>query len=271
MAPVGKKPIITLLTDFGMQDHFVGTMKGVIAGISPEAMVIDITHNITPHDIFQAAFLLKNYYSYFPSNAVHLAVVDPGVGSNRKAIVASSEKGYFVAPDNGILSYIYAEGLVSEVREITADHYFLKPRTGTFDGRDVFAPVAAWLTKGVSPSSFGEVLTDYRKYELPQPTPVNPGEWQCRIVYIDRFGNLVSNLTRDKFKECLDSSEKRRFVFQVGEQTITKISNSYAEGEKGELLAIFGSSGFIELSVNRGSAVKLSTMGVGKDFLFKVM
>jgi S-adenosyl-L-methionine hydrolase (adenosine-forming) len=266
-----KRPVITLTTDFGLQDHFVGTMKGVIANINPEALVIDITHNVAPHDIFQAAFVLKNFYPYFPPTTIHVAIVDPGVGTNRRALVVSSEKGYFVAPDNGILSYLFAEGQVGEVREITADHYFLKPRSGTFDGRDVFAPVAAWLTKGVTPAAFGEVITDYKKYDLPQPTLAGQGVWRCRIIYVDRFGNLVSNLTREKFKEYLDASEKRRFAFQVGEQIVSKISNSYAESEKNELIVLFGSSGFLEFSVNRGNASKLTSLVAGKDILFKVM
>lgn len=266
-----RKPIITLLTDFGLQDHFVGVMKGAIATINPEALVIDITHNIAPHDMFQAAFLIKSSYQYFPPTAIHVVVVDPGVGTDRRPIVVASERGYFIAPDNGVLSYIYAEEQISEVREITADHYFIKPRSGTFDGRDVFAPVAAWMTKGVGVSSLGEIITDYKKYDLPQPMPVNQNVLRCKIIYVDRFGNLISNLSRELFKERLDASENRRFAFQVGgEHTIAKISRSYADGEKGELLALFGSSELLEFSVNQGNAAKLTSLGVGKDILFKV-
>jgi len=266
-----KRPIITLLTDFGMQDYFVGVMKGVIANINPESLVIDITHEIAPYDMFQAAFILKNSYLYFPSNTIHVVVVDPGVGTNRKPIIVASEKGYFIAPDNGVLSYIYAEEQITEVREITADHYFLKPRSGTFDGRDVFAPVAAWLSKGVNCSSFGEKISDYRKYDLPQPVPVNQSVLRCKIIYVDRFGNLVSNLSRERFKERLNAAETRRFAFQVGgEHMVSKISRFYAEGEKGELIALFGSLGFLEFSVNQGNASKLTALGVGKDILFKI-
>lgn len=265
-----KRPVITLLTDFGLQDHYVGAIKGVIANINPEALIIDICHEVAPHDVFQASFLLKSAYPYFPSHTIHVIVVDPGVGTNRKLLVASTENGYFLAPDNGVLSYVCAAEERVEVREITADHYFLKPRTGTFDGRDVFAPVAAWMSKGVLVSSFGEPFTEYKKYDLPQPTPVGQGSFRCRIIYADRFGNLISNLTKEKFKELLDASTGRRFGFQVGEQMLSKISASYAEGEKGELLALFGSSGFIEFSVNRGSALKATGVGVGKEFLFKV-
>jgi S-adenosylmethionine hydrolase len=221
--------------------------------------------------VFQAAFLIKSAYLYFPPTTVHVVVVDPGVGTNRRPIIASSEKGYFIAPDNGVLSYVYTEGFVGEVRELTADHYFLKPRSGTFDGRDVFAPVAAWLSKGVNFTSFGEVISDYRKYDIPQPMPGDQGVVRCKILYIDRFGNLVSNLSREKFKEYLDASEKRQVAFRVGEHTVSKVSRFYAEGEKGELIALFGSTGLLEFSVNQGNAAKVTALGVGKDILFKVM
>ena len=199
-----KKPIITLLTDFGLQDHFVGTIKGVILNIHPDVEIIDISHDVPPHDIFQAAFVLKSSYTYFPKGTIHVVVVDPGVGTDRRPIIVSSEMGYFIAPDNGVLSYIYAEDGVSEVREITAEHYFLKPRTGTFDGRDVFASIAAWFSKGVGLPAFGEPITDYKKFEIPHPVPMQQGTWKCKIVYVDRFGNLVSNLSREHFKEFLD-------------------------------------------------------------------
>ncbi len=266
-----KKPIITLLTDFGVQDHFVGVMKGVILSIQPEAEIVDISHNAPPHDIFQAAFLLKNYYSYFPSEAIHLIVVDPGVGTQRRPIVTSSEKGIFVAPDNGVLSYLYAEGNVGDVREITADHYFLKPRSGTFDGRDVFAPVAAWLAKGVGLSSFGEPISDYKKFEIPQPSLIQSGAWKCKIIHVDRFGNLISNLGREQFKEMLDASEQRRFAFRVGDHTISKISQTFADGEKDEVIAVFGSSGGLEFCVNQGSASAITDVRAGRDFLVKIV
>jgi hypothetical protein len=266
-----RRPVITLLTDFGLQDHFVGTMKGVILNINPEAQIVDISHNIPPQDIFQAAFLLKNSFSYFHSSTIHVVVVDPGVGTNRRAILASSEKGFFIAPDNGVLSYIFDEANVGEVRELTADHYFLKPRTGTFDGRDVFAPVAGWLSKGGSLSAFGEPITDYKKIEFLQPVLFQEGVWRCKIISVDRFGNLISNLTRECFKGYLDASEKRRFAFRVGEFTISRVQQSYAEGEKNEMIAVFGSSGFLEFSVNCGSAAQLSGVGAGQDILFKVV
>lgn len=266
-----KKPIITLLTDFGLRDHFVAAMKGVIFSINREADVVDISHLIPAQDIQQAGFLLKNVYSYFPTDTIHVIVVDPGVGTQRRALLASSEKGFFIAPDNGVLTEIYEDAPVGEVREITADHYFIKPRSGTFDGRDVFAPVAAWLSKGVSLSSFGELIEDYKKLEPPKPLPVQEGVLKCKILSVDHFGNLITNLGREQFKEYLDASEKRRFAFRVGEQTISKLRQAYAEGEPGELFAIFGSSGYLEFSVNCGSAASATNVGSGADVLFKVV
>jgi S-adenosylmethionine hydrolase len=267
-----KRPIITLLTDFGVQDHFVGVLKGVILNINPEAEIIDLSHSVPPYDIFQAAFLLRNAYAYFPPGTIHVVVVDPGVGTRRRPLLAcvSAEKGYFVAPDNGVLSYIYAGGELGEVREVTADHYFLKPRTGTFDGRDVFAPVAGWLSKGVSFSAFGERITDYKKFEVPEPTLIQPDVLRCSVLYIDRFGNLISNLNCQRFEEHLNTSKQRQFVLRVGQSNVSKLSNSYAEGQKGELIALFGSSGFLELSVNQGNAAKLAEVGIGGNILFKV-
>jgi len=265
-----KKPLITLLTDFGLQDHFVSVMKGVILNIHPDVNIIDICHNIPPQNIFQAAYLLKSSYAYFPSGSIHVVVVDPGVGTDRNPIIVSSGKGHFIGPDNGVFSYIYAEDQTCEVREITADHYFIKPRSGTFDGRDVFAPVAGWLSKGVGFSSFGELISAYKKFEIPQPVLVQEGTLKCKIVYVDRFGNLITNFSRNQFKEYLDSSEQRRFAFRMGDHTISRISQSYTEGEKDEIIAIFGSSGCVEFSVNQGNAAKLTSLGAGTDILFKV-
>ncbi len=266
-----RKTIITLTTDFGQKDHFVSVMKGVILSINPEADIVDISHEIPPHDILQAAFTLKQVSSYFPTGTIHIVVVDPGVGTNRRALVASSEKGFFLAPDNGALSFLYADKVINDVRDITADHYWLKPRTGTFDGRDIFAPVAAWMSKGVNISSLGETITDYIAIDVPQPTLVQPDVWKCRILSVDRFGNLISNMTQEQFAALLAAAEQKRFAFRVGEQTISKISKAYAEGQPNEALAVFGSSGLIEFCVNQGNAAAVTSLQAGKDVLLKVI
>ena len=266
-----KKTIITLTTDFGLKDHFVGVIKGVILNINPEADLVDITHDIPPHDVLQAAFTLKQAYAYFPSGTIHVVVVDPGVGTHRRVLAASSEKGYFLAPDNGVLSFLYAENAINDTREITADHYWLKPRTGTFDGRDIFAPVAAWMSKGVSISALGETIRDAIKIDIPQPALIQPGVWKCKILAVDHFGNLISNLTRENFTACVEHGEQKRFAFRVGDQTISKVSMSYAEGQPNEVLAIFGSAGLIEFCVNQGSAAAVTSLQAGKDVLLKVV
>ncbi len=268
---LSKKPIITLLTDFGLHDYFVGVLKGVILNIQPEANIVDISHSVPPHNIFHAAFLIRNYYPYFPHGTIHVVVVDPGVGTQRRPIVASTEKGCFIAPDNGVLSYLYAGELVREVREITADHYFMKPRSATFDGRDVFAPVAAWIAKGVDLSSFGEPISDYKKFDVPQPLHVQPGAWKCKIIHVDRFGNLISNLQKEQFTDILNASEQRRFAFRIGEHTISKMSQSYADGNKDEVTAVFGSSDLLEFCVNQGSASAVTDIRAGRDFLVKIV
>ena len=268
---MAKKPIITLLTDFGVKDHFVGVMKGVILSINPDAEIVDISHDVPPQDIQQAAFLLKNAYPYFPPNTIHVVAVDPGVGTSRRPLVVSSEKGVFIAPDNGVLSYLYADKVVGEVREISADHYWLKPRTGTFDGRDVFAPVAAWTSKGVSLASFGEPITDYKTFEIAQPAQVQQGVWKCRILSVDRFGNLISNLTKEQFTALLGAGEQQRFAFRLGEQNILKLAQTFADGAPGEVMALFGSSGYVEFCVNQGNAATATTLQAGKDILLKVI
>ncbi|MBD3307407.1 hypothetical protein GF339_13300 [candidate division KSB3 bacterium] len=265
------RPIITLLTDFGEVDHFVGVMKGVILNIHSDVEIVDISHSVSPQNIRQAGFLLSKVYPYFPPETIHVVVVDPGVGTDRKALLVSSEQGYFIAPDNGVLSYVYQDVPVTEVREITADHYFLKPRSGTFDGRDVFAPVAAWLARGVSPSSFGEPVAEYATCEISQPVAVKDGALRCEIIHVDRFGNLVSNLSRERFEAELANSKTTRFAFRIGEQTVSTISQAYQAAEPGELIAIFGSAGLLEFSINQGNAAASLSLGAGADFWLKVV
>jgi hypothetical protein len=263
-------PLITLLTDFGLQDHYVGVMKGVIYRINPQARIVDICHNVRPQDILQAAFLLRVSYAYFPKRTLHVVVVDPEVGTSRRPILVSTESYYFIAPDNGVLSYIYQIEPIGEVREITASHYFLNPVSQTFHGRDVFAPIAAWLSRGVAPNSLGDLITDYKKFTVPVPTLVKEDILLGRILYIDRFGNLVSNITRKDFTEHLEKSSGKRFVIRIGDRNLTKICNSYTEGSEGELIAIFGSSDFLEFSINKGNAAKTLGLQIGAEVLCKV-
>lgn len=262
-------PLITLITDFGLHDHYVGVMKGIMYGINPEVRIVDICHEVRPQDIFQAAFLLKASYKYFPKQTLHLVVVDPEVGTARRPILVSTESYYFMAPDNGVLSYIYQVESVGEVRELTASHYFLNPVSQTFHGRDIFAPMAAWLSRGVSPASLGDPITDYKRFQVPLPVLAKEDILRGRILYIDRFGNLVSNISREDFTTHMDRFPGKRFVIRVGDQNLTRLCQSYAEGNEGELIALFGSSDYLEFGLNKGNAAKTLGIQIGMDVLFK--
>jgi S-adenosyl-L-methionine hydrolase (adenosine-forming) len=188
-------PIITLTTDFGLNDHFVGAMKGVILEIAPEAQIVDISHAVQAFDILDGALTISQAYSYFPSGTVHMVVVDPGVGTARRPLILTGDRHLFVAPDNGVLSLIYDRQERLSVRHVTAEHYFLPQRSNTFHGRDIFSPVAAYLAKGLAPERFGEEITDYVRFAAPRPKPVDERTLRGVVLKVDRFGNLVTNIT----------------------------------------------------------------------------
>jgi S-adenosyl-L-methionine hydrolase (adenosine-forming) len=254
-------PIITLTTDFGLNDHFVGTIKGAILNIAPEAEIVDICHSVQAFDILDGALALAQAYSYFPSRTVHVVVVDPGVGSARRPILASSEKYTFVAPDNGVLSLMYAREERLSVRHITADHYFLQPISNTFHGRDIFAPTAAYLAKGVDHEKFGEEITDFVRFNAPKPKAVDANTLRGVVLKVDRFGNLVTNITPQD-APALFQAQVPAFKIVVGKKEVTGIKTNYAEGTPGEVFAIFGSMGYLEIAANRAAAAQL--VGVGK-------
>jgi S-adenosyl-L-methionine hydrolase (adenosine-forming) len=253
------RAFVTLTTDFGLSDHFVGAMKGVIAGIAPDAELVDISHLVSPFDIVDGAFVVAEACRWFPKGSVHLVVVDPGVGTSRRAIVAEAGGQFFVAPDNGVLSLVFAREPKAKVREVTARRYFLKPVSDTFQGRDVFAPVAAHLAKGIPASRFGKRIEDF--YRLASLAPVRTGKrtWQGRILKIDHFGNLITNFSIAEF-EALRS---RAFVFECGQRQIVDLARTFAEVKPGELSAIVGSAGYVELVTNQGSAAALTACASG--------
>ena len=261
---MSNRPIITLTTDFGTNDHFVGAMKGVILDILPEAQIIDICHSVQAFDVLDGALTISQVYSYFPSRTVHLVVVDPGVGSARRPIIASSEKYHFVAPDNGVLSLVYAREERLHVRHITAEHYFLQPVSNTFHGRDIFAPVAAYLAKEVDSLKFGEEVQDYVRFNAPKPKPVEPNRLRGVILKVDRFGNLITNITpRDA--PMLFGGAAKRFKIVVGSREVTEMHTAYAEGAPGEVFGILGSMGFLEIAANRGAAAQITGAGKGSE------
>ena len=247
------RPIITLTTDFGLNDHFVGTVKGAILSIAPDAEIVDICHSVQAFDILDGALALAQAYSYFPTRTVHLVVIDPGVGSARRPILASSDKYNFVAPDNGVLSLMYAREERLNVRHITSDHYFLQPLSNTFHGRDIFAPVAGYLAKGVDQEKFGPEITDFVRFNAPRPKAVDAKTLRGIVLKVDRFGNLITNLHIDEFPEVTT----RTFGMNVGLQTITRMASTFSECPPGELFVMVGSSGYLEVAVNEGSAAKV--------------
>jgi len=261
---LSKRPIITLTTDFGLNDHFVGTMKGAILSLAPEAEIVDICHSVQAFDILDGALTLAQAYSYFPVRTVHVVVVDPGVGSSRRPILASSERQNFVAPDNGVLSLIYAREERLSVRHITSEHYFLQPLSNTFHGRDIFAPVAAYLAKGVDHEKFGDEITDFVRFNAPRPKVIDPKTIRGVVLKVDRFGNLVTNITPQDVP-LLFQPEPPLFKIVVGKSEVTGMKTNYAEGAPGEVFGILGSMGYLEIAANRGAAAQLVTAGKGTE------
>ncbi|MFQ6040595.1 MAG: S-adenosyl-l-methionine hydroxide adenosyltransferase family protein [Candidatus Poribacteria bacterium] len=256
--------IITLTTDFGTTDIFVGVMKGVILNLNPEAKIIDIAHDIEPQDIHAAAFLLSSAYRYFPPGTIHVGVIDPGVGSARRAIAVETEQYYFVAPDNGLLSYVLREEKVRCAVNLTNPEYFLPQISHTFHGRDIFAPVAAHLSCGVSLNSLGERITNIM--QIPISTPdTSESEIVGQIIYIDRFGNLITNISQNLFESI---KKGRDFMIFVKDRQIQQICRAYAEFPPGELLGIFSSFGNLEIAINGGNAAE--TLGVKRGDSIKV-
>ncbi|MEO8128809.1 MAG: SAM-dependent chlorinase/fluorinase [Bryobacteraceae bacterium] len=253
-----RKPIITLTTDFGTTDHYVAVMKGVILGLCPNATLVDVSHDVQPFEVTEGAFVIAQAYRYFPRKTVHVVVVDPGVGTTRRPLLMEAGGQYFIGPDNGVFSMVFTREK-HKVREMTADKFFLKPVSRTFHGRDVFAPAAAHLASGATPAQFGKVVIDYLRMNLEHPPRTGKRTWTGLILKIDRFGNLITNLQSEDFRDLA----LRPFEMQVGVQKISKIVQTFAEAEIGEVFLIMGSSGYLEVVANQGSAARLLGCGAG--------
>ncbi len=271
--------IITLTTDFGLNDAYVAAMKGVILGINPEATLVDICHTIRPQNTSQTAFVLSTAYQFFPQKTIHLVVVDPGVGTERRVIILRTPSADFVAPDNGVLSYVIqelsAEPVADNPRlqqvklertleavEITNSQFWRTPVSPTFHGRDIFAPVAALLSLGFPPINFGEAITSLTMLPLPQPYQRPDGSLAGHILHIDNFGNLITNIRSSDLP-----STKELITIEVGDQVITGLSRTYAEGRG--LLTLIGSSGHLEVSLKGGSASAFLDAEVGNEVKLK--
>lgn len=256
--------LITFTTDFGNNEHYVGAMKGVIYSILPSAVIVDITNGVQSFDILDGAIAISQAYSYFPKDTIHVVVVDPGVGGERRPILAIAGAHYFVAPDNGVLSLVFQREERVTVRHITSEHYFHAPVSNTFHGRDIFAPVAAYLCKGVHSVKFGEEITDYVRFVAPRPKSVTPNEWKAVVLKTDKFGNLITNITPHDIPQLFDGSAQS-FKLVVGKTEVRNLFTSYSQGEPGQMFAVLGSAGFLEISTNKNSASRLAGADKGAE------
>ena len=255
--------VIALLTNFGTRDYYVGAMKGVILSIDATVSIVDITHEIQPQDIRSASFTLRACYRNFPPKTIFVAVVDPGVGSNRRAVLAETENYRFVAPDNGLLSFVFEEETNFRVFELTNKKFLAPKISRTFHGRDVFAPVAAFLSKGVSSSECGREVNDLVRFKTVKPVRIFEGEIKAEIIHADNFGNLVTNLT------VIDLPEN--FTLEINGKVIKRRREFYAEAVKDEVFMILGSAGFLEISVNQNSAREILSVRAGDKILLKAL
>jgi S-adenosyl-L-methionine hydrolase (adenosine-forming) len=255
-------PIITLLTDFGTEDYFVGAMKGVMLSRCPEAVIVDITHAIAPQDVPAGAFMLNAVYFNFPAGSIHVAVVDPGVGSDRRPILIEAADYLFVGPDNGLFSIVLDRFPAAKVRHLTNTSYFLPDRSSTFHGRDIFAPIAAALAQGVQPGELGPIIRDPVRFGFAECEVLADGTITARVIHIDHFGNCVTNFAWKELKPLLVA---RPFCLRVKEYEIQKLLRSYSEAtaQPGAPFLIVGSVGFLEISVYRSSAARELKIVVG--------
>src|SRR5262245_8654644 len=251
------RPVIALLTDFGTRDHYAGTMKGVALGICPDVTLVDISHDVPPHDVLAGALELAAAYKYFPAGTIFLVVVDPGVGSARRGIAAEAGDYRFVAPDNGVLTIVLDEHPPKKVVELSERRYARATVSRTFEGRDRFAPAAAWLAKGIDLAALGRPAGATHRVDVPQPSS-GDGGIEGEVLRVDRFGNLISNIDRRAFEKLGSPLE-----IHVGEREISKVVSTYADAEPGALCALFGSTDHLEIAVNGGNAAETLALGRG--------
>ena len=246
------RPIVALLSDFGSRDHYAGTVRGVVLGICQDATLVDITHDIPPHDVQLGAFELAAAYRYFPVGSIFLAVIDPGVGSARRGLAADIGDYRFVAPDNGLLTAVFRDAPPKRVVELTERRYARPTVSRTFEGRDRFAPAAAWLARGIQLSAFGRSVSDYQTIDIPVPD-VQAESVTGVAIHIDRFGNLVTNIDRKSFERL---AQVGTIQIQAGTHRVGRLVATYADIADGEVCALFGSTDHLEIAANAVSAVE---------------
>src|SRR5271167_3173530 len=241
--------IVTFTTDFGLSDPFVGVLHGVVLNIHPATTIVDVCHAVASYDVPDGAWTIAQAYRFFPPRTVHVVVVDPGVGSQRRPIIAETKDYIFVAPDNGVLSLVEAREPKFTVRHITAERYFLQPVSQTFHGRDIFAPVAGWLSKGVAPAEFGREVTDHVRVPLPPVERVGENSLRGVVLKVDKFGNLITNISEQDAPALFAPVPPTASVLIC--ETIARVRRSYDEGDDGEVFAIAGSSGYLEIAARQ--------------------
>lgn len=262
--------LITLTTDFGLKDPFAGLIKGVILGINPEAHVIDLTHNIQRHNIFEASQSILMSYKYFPSSSIHVVVVDPGVGGNRRPILVVTADHYFIGPDNGVFTSIFdtCQSSFFQVYHITASHYFLPMSGSTCHGRDIFAPISAWLSKGIASRKLGDEIDDFVRISVPKSV-VSGNTLSGEIVSIDIFGNAISNISKDSL-EALAPPESWNNLKVTFNNNQLPLVNFYAENENAEISAIINSFGRLELFAFKDDASTKFNIKIGDSVLISL-
>ncbi len=258
-------PVIALLTDFGREDWFVGTMKGVIKNIEPRAELVDITHDVPRFDIRGGAFALWSAYRYFPRGTIFCSVVDPGVGGERAILCAHDGDYYFVAPDNGLLTLVAGHaGERWRVHRAENNDFFLSDISSTFHGRDIFAPVSAYLARGTALADFGPAVRGHHLFGVPVPTPIPEHSLEGEVLYIDHYGNLITNIQRDHVSRHYQGYERTQdWRMRIGNILIPGLSHSFADKKKGEILFYRGSSEYIEIAINLGNAAELVNAVIG--------
>jgi hypothetical protein len=253
------RPVIALLTDFGTRDHYAGAMKGVALGICPDATLVDITHDVPPHDVLAGALELAAACRYFPAGTVFLVVVDPGVGSARRGIAAEAGDYRFVAPDNGVLTVAFDDTPPKKIVELTERRYARPTVSRTFEGRDRFAPAAAWLAKGIDLAALGRPAASIHRLDIPQP--LSAGDLLSgEVLRVDRFGNLITNIDRRTFEKFASGGA---LAIRMGDRQVSRVVSTYADAAAGELTALFGSSDHLEIAVSGGSAAAALAAGRG--------
>src|SRR5438067_6352376 len=244
------RPVLALLTDFGTRDHYAGTMKGVALGICPDLTLVDVTHEVPPHDVVAGALELAACYKYFPTGTIFLVVVDPGVGSSRRGLAADTGDYKFVAPDNGVLTLVLDETPARKIVELTERRYARPTVSRTFEGRDRFAPAAAWLAKGVELSALGRPAGAVHRLEVPRPT-ATADALTGEVLRVDRFGNLITNIDRKTFQKLAHDAS---LDIRIGPHQVPRVVSTYADAAPGEICALFGSTDHLEIAANGRSA-----------------